>query len=393
MEKLQGFMGKAMSLKNLLSQTAQKLPFANTTTKIGSIGIDFGIERISLVQLNRTAGDFKINAASSVPYPVDRETCLHDPFALKAMLKDNLKSHSFHGKQVIAALPPTLMQLLLVNYQCSRGQDHKTTLMKAISEQFNDKIQGSVVDYIPIRPKVEEQLDRSALVAIAKHDEVTHFLETMRLAGLNTRVLEIGPVAIKRLLTNLDGQDESLRKVMSINFGCAKSFVTVLWGGELLLDREIPIGQDCIVQSVCEGLNINTEQANQLLKTHGFNQSNKSIKTNEDDFFKADINSTLMQIINPMLLRFIQEIKKVLIYTAAETRGGALDKIYILGSIARWPMVDQYLSELINLPIETINPFFGFSVNDLNIELDEIEPVSGIAVATGLALHGLDSYG
>jgi len=380
-----------MQFQQLIRGVQTRLHTLGRANITGPIGIDFGIDHINLVQINRILDEFNITAAASIPYSVDREQLLKDPVLLKQLLKDAFKTQCFNYHYVVAALPPNLMQLVLVNYKCGRNQDHDTALIKAITEQFNEKFEGTIIDYLPIRPKVEEQLDRSALVAISKHEDVTQFLETLRIAGLKVKALEIGPVAIKRLLTNLEDHSESLHKVMAINFASINSFVTVLWGGELLLDREMNIGLDCILKTVSDALDISREQALQLMQTHGFSSEENTQNMLVNDFFNGDITTTIIQILKPISIRFVQEIKKVLIYTAAETQGGAIDVIYILGSLARWPMVDQYLTNLINLPVKTIDPFFDFSVNTPSIEIKKLEPVSGIAVATGLALHGFDN--
>jgi len=377
-----------MQLQQLIRGVQTRLQPLGRANITGPIGIDFGIDHINLVQINRILDKFNITAAASIPFSVDREQLLQDSVLLKQLLKDTFKTQCFNYHHVVAALPPNLMQLVLVNYKCGRNQDHNTALLKAMSEQFNEKFEGTIIDYLPIRPKVEEQLERSALVAISKREDVTQFLETLRIAGLKVKALEIGPVAIKRLLTNLEDHSESIHKVMAINFASINSFVTVLWGGELLLDREMNIGLDCILKTVSDALDISREQALQLMQTHGFSSKENTQNMSVNDFFNGDITSTLIQILKPISIRFVQEIKKVLIYTAAETQGGAIDVIYILGSLARWPLVDRYLTNLINLPVKTIDPFVDFSVNTPSIEINSLEPVSGIAVATGLALHG-----
>lgn len=382
-----------MTLTNIMSGMQQKLPVLGLSNQVGPIGVDFGMERINLIQLTYCFDEIKIQAAKTIPYPLDRESLLEDPVSLKKLLKSTLQRSDFKNNNAVAVLPPSMVQLVLINYQCTRNQDRNDALIKAVSEQFSEKLEHSVIDYLPIRPKVNEQLDHMALVAIAKHEDVVNFLERLRFAGLKVRSLEIGPVAIRRLITNLEDKSEDLHKIMAINFAMDNSFVTVLWGGELLLDREINIGLNTFVNAVCESLEITFSQAQKLIEAHGLVSNIESDTQLDMDFLNEDIQSTLMHILKPIFLEFAKEVKKVLIYTAAETQGGAIDMVYILGSIARWPKIDSFLSDIIKLPIKTVNPFFGFSPNDPSIAADYLEPVAGIAVATGLALHGMNKHG
>ena len=80
----------------------------------------------------------------------------------------------------------------------------------------------------------------------------------------------------------------------------------------------------------------------------------------------------------------------MLIYTASETQGTGIDKIYVLGGVSRWQGVDTYLSKLISRPVTKIHPFFGFQVNDSSMQISELDPISGISVATGLSLRDDD---
>jgi len=77
---------------------------------------------------------------------------------------------------------------------------------------------------------------------------------------------------------------------------------------------------------------------------------------------------------------------------ASETRGGAIEQIYLLGSLARIAGIDQLLRTHLSIPVKTINPFYGFSVRSSNNMVDDLGPLAGIAVATGLALRGITQH-
>ena len=49
------------------------------------------------------------------------------------------------------------------------------------------------------------------------------------------------------------------------------------------------------------------------------------------------------------------------------------------------------MTAMVGISVTNINPFYGLEVDDNAAVMDDLEPVSGIAVATGLALRGLDN--
>ena len=378
-----------MNGRTLLSQLHRKLQRKPRMTP-GPIGVYFGNERVDMVQFDVTGAERRIRTAASLPYPTDREQILGSPAALKKMVSEIFNAHPFHGNRIVTSLPPNMLQVINMQYRCGRDQTNENALIKAVRERFGEKIDESVVDFLPIRPRVEDQVDRAALVAIANKKTVVDFLESLRKSGFSVAALEIGPVAIKRLLSNLHDVDDSTKKIMAINIAEMKSFVTVLWHGDLLLDREISIGLENIISDVRDALDISSKEARRLLQTHGIQlQEIQPVKAGANPF-SQDVCSTLVQIVKPTFLKLAEEINKVLIYTASETQGTGIDKIYVLGGVSRWQGVDTYLSKLISRPVTKIHPFFGFQVNDSSMQISELDPISGISVATGLSLRDDD---
>ncbi len=344
------------------------------SSRVGPIGVDFGTERVNLVQF--AGGPVPaIRAALSVPYSTDRDNTLADREACAELLRPTLERGGFRGRCAVAALPPNLVDLRFLTYTRAPGQEEGDAVLAALREQFDGDLGAQVVDFLPIRAKQAEQSARAALVAVAARAAVLSFLDTLRHAGLDAKALEVGPVAIKRLLVAIHGHVPG-SKVMAINFGTSVSFVTVLWERDLLLDRHVDFGADSVLGALSRAFDIEAPAARDMLARYG-------IGTGEDAR-RAEFGPALLGIVKPAFMHLANQIKKMLVYTAAETRGGAIDCIYLLGSVARWQGVDTLLSTLVDLPVRTINPFYGFEVSGARPT-----PMPGIAVATGLALRGL----
>ena len=52
--------------------------------KTGPIGVDFGTERLNLVQITKRGGSRIVNAATSLPYDNDRSAIVSAPRALRS---------------------------------------------------------------------------------------------------------------------------------------------------------------------------------------------------------------------------------------------------------------------------------------------------------------------
>lgn len=357
--------------------------------KANPIGLDFGREKLNMVQVDFNANQPTIRAACSDYHNSNIESFFSDPKTLQPLVKAALKNHPFKGRKVVSSMPSNKLELLFLNYRCKNSENEAEALLAALKERVGKEINDSIIDYIPINPDASIQTERIALVALAKQQDVEAYLDLLSQCGLEVVALEIGPVAIKRLISLMSEQDNT-QKTLTLNFGTEKSYLTVLWEGNILLDREINFGLKSVLNSASEGLEIKPEAALSLLHQYGLSKTKTENEEDQltPDFIDDDIRFAINDILKPAFINLASEIRDVLVYVASETRGGAIEQIYLLGSLARLSGIDQLIDEQLSIPVRTINPFYGLDVGMQETTLDDLGPLAGIAVATGLALKG-----
>ncbi len=355
--------------------------------RTGPIGLDFGTEELKIVQADFSRQGAKIRSAVSLAYPVKKADFYASPAALKQLLKTAREQGSFKGNRAVVAIPPDKVQFVSLEYKYSAGDDPDETVIEAIKERFGDSLGSSVIDYLHIRPEHKEQADRTALVAVANEAVVIEFLEFLSKAGLDVERLEIGPVAINRLISAMNPSQND-KVILAVNFGLERSYATVLWGRRLLLDRALSFGVNTGIQQVAEAMEISFQEAGELLFRHGV-QTN-SVELVGDDYRAPSIEESLTDILKPSLLEFSAEIKRLMLYVASRTRGRSVHGAYIFGGLASWPGIDQLLAEMTGLPLVTTRPFYGLMTSSQVAKLSDPAALRGIAVATGLALNGSD---
>ncbi len=381
------------SLSNPLSAVTKKLQLG--LKKPGYIGFDLGIEKLNMVQIDLSSTKPIIDNATSDYHNSSIEELLAHPKKLQLLLKSIFKHTRFKGREIVATVPNNILKLLFINYTCKSHEDETLSLVNALKNRMNNNLADYVIDYLPINPHLSEQINRMALVAMAKQEEIENFLELLNSCKLKVAALEIGPVAIKRLISAISDTNDS-EKVLVINFSAQKSYLTVLWNKEVLLDRELEFGMENILNAIGRALDITPETALEVLHKYGVaEQKTELIDTSaalydiaEDDNDEDDdtVRQLLINIVQPGLMTLANEIRDVLVYVASETRGGAVEQIYLMGSLARIDDIDQLLDQMISIPVKTINPFYGLPYHQTTSP-EDIGPVAGIAVATGLALR------
>jgi Tfp pilus assembly PilM family ATPase len=94
-------------------------------------------------------------------------------------------------------------------------------------------------------------------------------------------------------------------------------------------------------------------------------------------------------VLRPEFATLKAEVDNTLVYTASRAHGRTVDRIYVVGSIARYPGIQHLLREQFSLPLKILDPFSIFPHRLSEKELAWLWPLSGIAAATGLALRGV----
>ncbi|MEQ8661601.1 MAG: hypothetical protein RLW62_12355, partial [Gammaproteobacteria bacterium] len=150
------------ALAHVLPHAPWRLP---GLVRTGPIGVDFGTERLNLVQFDGARVP-TVRAAASVAYGVGRDEVLADAGLLRALLDPVLRRAGFSGRRVVVALPPGRVTLRFAPYRRVPGADDAAAIVAALGEQ-RAALDDVVLDYLPIRPKSEEQAERAALVAFA----------------------------------------------------------------------------------------------------------------------------------------------------------------------------------------------------------------------------------
>jgi Tfp pilus assembly PilM family ATPase len=200
---------------------------------------------------------------------------------------------------------------------------------------------------------------------------------------LQVEALDIGPIALTRLASWIASPDaQSPSNMLLINFGSVGSYITVVWGRRLMLDRGIEFAEQRLLAKVATLLDMPAHEAEQLLVKHGFGTGAATPESEE-------LSRTLKEVLLTEFAALVAEVGKTLIYTASKTRGRTVDKIYLLGSIARYPGIGELLSDLLAMPVEVLEPFSIFPHRLSNAQSASLSPHSRFAVATGLALRNV----
>lgn len=347
------------------------------------IGADFAAHQLNLLQVAAPGGADRplVQAAVCVTYPCSRDALFADSGKLKTFVQAALRKAPFSGRRVCSALPPADVRIVPLTVHVTAGQNEQQAVAKAVREQLGGSLTESVVDYYHVRSIDGEGPEKQVLVAVAEQPKVLSYLGMLRAAGLDPVALDIGPAALARLLAAMQ-RDDYDQSVLLINFGVAKSFLTVVWGRRLMIDREIDFGEVQLTDKLARSLGLGPDVALALLREHGIGGRERG-QTGHDG--ELDIGRTIREILHPEFALLSEELSRTQVYVASRTRGASISRVYLNGSAARYPNIQTRIRDLVALPVDLLNPFDAFDAAafgaDANLQ-------TGIALAAGLALRG-----
>jgi type IV pilus assembly protein PilM len=375
----------------MIADLTKRLAVGNLPTRaeVGPIGMVLSREALHMVQMKRADEGVRVLAHASLPYPAGREDLTAAPKALRRLVQTGVRQGGFHGSRVVTTLPPEDVKLMFFSYVVHAGESEDAALVRFIADRVEGDLADYVVDYVPVRDADHGSGARSSLVVLARRDVVIEYLTTFRRAGYDVQALEIGPAAVRRLVLAIRADDD-YSNVLVVNFGRAKSYLTVLSGRRLLFDREIAFGDDKLLMRLGDALDMSSPSAEKLVRTHGLLSSAEPHGLTSGEA-ELNVSRTLVEILKPSFLECADAIQQVLLYTSSETRGTPVRQIYLLGSIAHWEGADRLLNDLIEVPVTVLDPLAAFAAPGRPASSrSEVSPL--MAIATGLALRGMEGH-
>ncbi len=348
------------------------------------IGLQMSLEAMHLVQLHAHAGAPALLAATSLGYGCSLDDVLATPRRLKKLVRRALGDGAFRGRRVVTCMPSSQVKTVIVSYAVAADQPETEAIVRQLDGRVEGAAEDMVFDFIPVRQQGTDSTRREALVAIAAKGRVTGYLDALSSAGLDVTAIDIGPNALARVIRRIAScTGGNFENVLLINFGTLGSFVTVFWGRRLMLDRPIEFGERRLLARVKTAMTMPEALAKRLLLERGFVDVPGGAAWSE-------IGVALKEVLYPEFMALKAEVSKTLIYTASKTRGKTVDKIYLVGGVARYPGVADLLREELAIPTEVLDPFSIFPPG-ADAAVKRLAPHTGAAVAAGLALRGVPS--
>jgi len=371
----------------ILQKFRRKTESPATSAGPGLIGLDIDAGQIHMCQIRpREHGMYTIIAKTSVSYNGTRDELLASPKRLKSLIDVGLKEKKFEGRRVAALMPWDDVKIVLLTYKATVS-DVDAEVVRMLDNRIEGSIGDYVVDYVSVRSNPADE-EHMVIATLSSRAKVNTMLQALIDAGLEVDSLDVAPTALRRIVSALY-TGHAADNVLMINCYHADSYLTVISGRRLLFNQSVEFCERMLLERISSQLDITVESALNLVLNSGFKKHQNLALSSVDD--ESDISSTLLEIVKPCFLGLVEEINRVLVFTASETHGVPVSRVCLLGSIAHWPGAQQVLFSLLDFDVPDGQIEFSqvFEDENDNTRVPWSGLFSDISIAMGLALRGL----
>jgi len=353
--------------------------------KTEAFGLDISGSSLKFIKLKKKGKFFDLASYGESPIKngIIKNGEIRDSKSLIKIIKDSLaeaKGEKLRTKYVVASLPEEKAFLQVIQLPKIPEEDLRSAVIYEAENYIPLPIEDVYLDFQIVKPVFNHLDHLDILIAALPRKIVDRYTFCLKEAGLKPKVLEIESLAISRSLIK-NGLSNS--PVLLIDFGMTKTSFIIFSGYSLIFTSSIPISSQQITEAISKALKVDSARAEKLKKEYGLELDSK--------------NKEIVDIIKPILVNLVEQIKKHIDYYQYHSfhehlspGGRGLEKILFFGGGANLKGLSDFLASELHLSIEIANPFINvFEESKKSKPPISFEQSLSYATAFGLALRGI----
>jgi len=220
----------------------------------------------------------------------------------------------------------------------------------------------------------EEGSDQMEVMLVAaKKDIVEDYVSLLRIAGLNSVVLDVDAFALQNAFHMSAEEPEGCYAI--VNVGAEELGINAVKNGISLFTRDSSFGGSQITEAIMSEFNLSFEDAEKM-KLGGTSAEKEK--------------QSLEEIFSSVVSEWVQEIKRALDFVANTYPDESIEKILVGGGSCRVPGFQKYLKMETDIPVEELNPFTNLVISEKLFDPKYLKYMAPqAAVAVGLALRSV----
>lgn len=336
------------------------------------VGVDLGSSSIKLAQVTKSKGGALLDnfAFFQTPQQAISNGDITDTYILGESLKLLRKEQRFSAKNAC------------IGMWGSTSIVKKISMPKVDAKTLKEQIKYEAQQYLPFdisQVSIEYQVlpfssspDQMDILIVAGQNEfIAKYIEVLTYGGLKTSIIDVSSIALANIFEfNYGKLNEA---VALFNFGSNSTQFVVVFQGEILFARDIPVGGFHFTNEISKNMGVTLEEAESLKLSQGAGG-----ETPENT--KAYMNMALDYV--------TEEIRNSIDFYSASGGDVPISKAFYTGGASLTDGLTDHLAEVLKVNFEVLNPLVRIRANNKKFSPQYLEQIAPfMAVSLGLALR------
>jgi type IV pilus assembly protein PilM len=339
------------------------------------VGIDIGSSSIKLAEMTFSAkGAFLDNFAVILsPHQAVNNGEITDTLLVAESIKSGFKENGFRNKNASIGLSGTAVII------------KKISIPKVDPKKLKEQIRYEASQYLPFdvsQVTIEHHIlsftsnpeNMDILVVAAQNEFILNYLSSVNQAGLKCSVLDVSSLALANVFEMNYGK--TAEPVALFNFGSNITNFLVLFQGEVIFSRDIPVGGFHFTNEISKNMGVTFEEAEALKISQSSQQ---------------EVPEDTRTFMNMALDYVTEEIRNSIDFYTATAQGHLINKAYYTGGACLTAGLIDHLVDVLKMPFEPFNPYNNIKSANKKITpnyLQQISPFVSIACGLGIRQAG-----
>ena len=346
--------------------------------KVPILGLDISSTSVKLLELSQVGDGYRVEsyAVSALPPNAVVENNINEPEGVADAISNVIDKAKTKADHAAVAVSGSAVITKIIDMPADLTEDQMEDEIGDSAEQYIPfPIEEVAIDFEVLRvmPDNEERVE--VLLAACRRENIDTRVDTLSLADVTAKVVDIEAYAMERafqlIIPQLEGHDETTT-VAVVDIGATMTTLSVLQGGETVYTREQLFGGRQLTEEIQRRYGLSVEEAGVAKKQGGL----------PDDYET--------EVLQPFMDAVVQQITRSLQFFFSSSQHNEVDYVVLAGGVASMSGLTTLVEDRLGTPCEVANPFANMAVSSKVNAMALSNDAPALMIACGLAMRSFD---
>ena len=341
--------------------------------KVSVLGLDLSSTSVKLLELVKVGDSFRVESYAVSPLPANSivENNISSPENVADAISLTMSKSKTKAKHGAVSVAGSAVITKVIEMDGGLNEDQREFEITQDAEQYIPfPIAEVALDFEVLRELPENEGRVEVLLAACRREVVESRVETLAMAGVEAKVVDIEAYAMERAFQLIEHQlvdyDENTT-VAIVDIGATMTTLSVLQDGKTVYSREQLFGGQQLTE--------------EIQRRYGLSLAEAGIAKKQGD---------LPEVIEPFLVSVVQQVQRGLQFFFSSSNKDSVDYIVLAGGVASMDGILELVQERLETPCLIANPFSNMTVSSKVNGMALSNDAPALMIACGLALRSFD---